>query len=91
MEPIPNKGYKIVLQRPVDREQTDSYNISVVCTDQGQPPLNATANMVVRVKDANDNAPKFTQDSYQRTMREGVKSREFVLQVLMIFCHVLRM
>ncbi|XP_005102136.1 protocadherin alpha-11 isoform X2 [Aplysia californica] len=81
MEPISNKGYKIGLQGEVDRESRDTYNLSVVCVDGGQPPLNATASFVVRIEDSNDNKPQFTQSRYSRTMQEGNKTKEFVLQV----------
>ncbi|KAK3788768.1 hypothetical protein RRG08_029217 [Elysia crispata] len=81
METIPNKGYQIVLQGVVDREVRASYNLTVVCLDQGSPPLNASASVTVKVEDANDNTPEFTQKTYQRTIREGRKNGEYVLQV----------
>lgn len=84
MEPVPNKGYKIVLQGTVDRETRDSYNLTVVCNDRGDPPLQASANFTVKIEDANDNAPEFTQKRYSRTIKEGKKNGEFVLQVLAI-------
>ncbi|GFS19396.1 protocadherin-11 X-linked [Elysia marginata] len=81
METIPNKGYQIVLQGKVDRETRASYNLTVVCADQGNPPLNASASVTVKVEDANDNTPEFTQKTYQRTIKEGRKNGEYVLQV----------
>ncbi|CAL1534498.1 unnamed protein product [Lymnaea stagnalis] len=81
MEPVENKGYKIVLQGTVDRETRDTYNLSVACVDKGDPPLNTTAYLTVKIQDANDNAPEFTQNRYSRTLLEGRKKNEFVLKV----------
>ncbi|GFO09372.1 protocadherin-11 x-linked [Plakobranchus ocellatus] len=81
MDPIPNKGYQIVLQGEVDRETRASYNLTVVCVDRGDPPLNASASVTVYIEDANDNTPEFSQQVYSRTITEGKKNGEFVLQV----------
>ena len=81
METIPNKGYQIVLQGKVDREERASYNVTVVCVDQGNPPLNGSASVTVKVEDTNDNTPVFSQRKYQRTIKEGRKNGEYVLQV----------
>ena len=42
-----------------DRERHEWYNFSVSATDNGQPPLAASARVVVHVRDVNDNAPHF--------------------------------
>lgn len=81
MEPVANKGYKIVLQGSIDRETVPAYNLSVECMDSGDPPLNTTIQFMVKVDDANDNAPEFTQQRYSRTISEGRKNGEFVLQI----------
>ncbi|RUS76654.1 hypothetical protein EGW08_015584 [Elysia chlorotica] len=81
METIPNKGYQIVLQGLVDREARETYNLTVVCVDQGNPPLNASASVTVNVQDANDNTPEFTQSFYQKKIKEGRKNGEYLLQV----------
>ncbi|CAG5123136.1 unnamed protein product [Candidula unifasciata] len=81
MEHVPSKGYSVQLQEPVDRETTPSYDLTITCTDSGNPPLNTSVNLLVRIEDANDNAPVFTQQRYSRTISEGQKNEEFVLQV----------
>ncbi|KAH9489783.1 Protocadherin-11 Y-linked [Bulinus truncatus] len=81
MEPVVNKGYKVVLQGPVDRETRDSYNLTVLCNDRGDPPYSIPAYFTVKIEDANDNAPEFTQKKYTRTIKEGKKNGEFLLQI----------
>ncbi|CAG5130595.1 unnamed protein product [Candidula unifasciata] len=79
--PVANKGYKIVLQSSVDREKVAFYNLNVTCEETGDQPLNNTISVRVNVEDANDNAPVCGQQRYSRTMSEGKKNGEYVLQV----------
>ncbi|XP_052829003.1 protocadherin beta-15 isoform X2 [Octopus bimaculoides] len=44
----------------LDREQNEVYKFGVFVKDNGIPPLNNTANIIVEVMDENDNAPYFT-------------------------------
>lgn len=81
MDHVANKGYSVVLQGAVDRETTPSYDLTVMCMDGGNPPLNTSVQITVQIEDANDNAPEFTQQRYTRTMSEGQKKDEFVVQV----------
>ncbi|KAK3607640.1 hypothetical protein CHS0354_010693 [Potamilus streckersoni] len=76
-----NQGYKVVVKSPLDRELKDSYNISVSCTDKGQPPLTSSVNVLVHVTDANDNAPKFEQTVYNAEVTEENQLGEKILQV----------
>ncbi|KAH7932447.1 hypothetical protein HPB52_024542 [Rhipicephalus sanguineus] len=45
--------------RPLDYEETPSYQLAVEARDGGEPPLSARAWLNVSVLDANDNAPVF--------------------------------
>ncbi|CAI9732417.1 protocadherin beta-2-like isoform X2 [Octopus vulgaris] len=44
----------------LDREQQEIYKFQVSVKDSGIPPLNNTANVIVKVMDENDNVPYFT-------------------------------
>ncbi|XP_014776984.1 protocadherin-18 [Octopus bimaculoides] len=44
----------------LDREKQESYKFKIFVKDNGTPPLNNTANVVVEILDQNDNAPYFT-------------------------------
>ncbi|XP_047190143.1 protocadherin alpha-4-like isoform X7 [Scophthalmus maximus] len=53
--------YSLVVDGPIDRETKTHYNVTIVATDEGTPPL-STANIVtVHVSDVNDNAPRFSE------------------------------
>ena len=56
--------YTIVTDGPLDRENTDSYTITVVAKDKGLPSLATSKFIKVHVSDENDNAPRFTQPVY---------------------------
>ncbi|KAL5012783.1 hypothetical protein ScPMuIL_011334 [Solemya velum] len=64
-------GYRIVLKSQLDRETEPSHNITVICQDSGSPSLSASASLLVKVSDVNDNKPKFTQNIYSTTLREN--------------------
>ncbi|KAL7403573.1 hypothetical protein ABVT39_002455 [Epinephelus coioides] len=48
----------------LDRETKAEYNLLVVAEDQGRPVRSATASLLVRVSDINDNVPKFSEAEY---------------------------
>ncbi|XP_036379708.1 protocadherin Fat 3-like [Megalops cyprinoides] len=55
---------------PLDREKTDRYRLNVTIYDLGQPQKSSWRLVNVNVEDANDNEPKFLQDSYSTTIPE---------------------
>ncbi|XP_061625933.1 protocadherin-10a isoform X4 [Phyllopteryx taeniolatus] len=63
--------YTIVTDGPLDRETTESYTITVVAKDKGQPALAASKSIKVHVSDDNDNAPRFTQVLYDVYVTEN--------------------
>uniref|UniRef100_G3S9X1 Cadherin domain-containing protein n=1 Tax=Gorilla gorilla gorilla TaxID=9595 RepID=G3S9X1_GORGO len=63
--------YTLETERPLDRESTAEYNITITVTDLGIPRLKTEHNTTVLVSDVNDNAPTFTQTSYTLFVREN--------------------
>ncbi|XP_075946976.1 protocadherin-10a [Anarhichas minor] len=63
--------YTIVTDGPLDRENTDSYTITVEAKDKGQPSLATSKSIKVHVSDENDNAPRFTQAVYDVYVTEN--------------------
>ncbi|XP_019744918.1 protocadherin-10a isoform X2 [Hippocampus comes] len=63
--------YTIVTDGPLDRETTESYTITVVAKDKGQPALATSKSIKVHVSDENDNAPRFTQVVYDVYVTEN--------------------
>ncbi|XP_072296133.1 protocadherin Fat 2 [Eucyclogobius newberryi] len=49
----------------LDREDKPEHSVEVMVSDNGVPPLRSTATVVIRVLDANDNRPKFTDKLFQ--------------------------
>ncbi|XP_051936094.1 protocadherin alpha-4-like isoform X14 [Hippocampus zosterae] len=53
--------YSLVVDGPLDRETIPVYNISIIATDEGIPPLSSTSIVNVRISDVNDNTPHFSE------------------------------
>ncbi|KAL2077342.1 hypothetical protein ACEWY4_026846 [Coilia grayii] len=56
--------YELVVAQPLDREKTPEYEITLVVTDSGTPPLSDNETITVHLLDVNDNAPHFPQSFY---------------------------
>lgn len=50
----------------------------ITATDNGIPPLQATATLLVTVVDANDNEPVFSKAAYEFKVEENQKAGAFV-------------
>lgn len=73
--------YLIYVDQVLDREERDSYDLRVMATDSGTPPLRAESSFTIQVMDVNDNPPLFDQQAYRQTIPEVVYPGSFVLQV----------
>ena len=62
-----------------DRETRDEYDIIVLATDGGNPPLNSSTVVRVTITDENDNAPQFDQSEYSVTFPENQPSFSSIL------------
>ncbi|XP_033488927.1 protocadherin-19 isoform X6 [Epinephelus lanceolatus] len=61
----------ILVDGRLDREQKDTYNLTIQAEDSGMPPLRATKSLVVKVTDENDNPPQFLKPHYQEMVMEN--------------------
>lgn len=75
------KEYKIIVFSTLDRELVDKHNVTIVCHDFGVPKLSSSSNFTVIVLDENDNAPKFTEDTYRSTLIENNDDGSTIVQV----------
>ncbi|XP_060248873.1 cadherin EGF LAG seven-pass G-type receptor 2 isoform X3 [Meriones unguiculatus] len=68
---------------PVDREEVESYKLTVEASDQGRDPgpRSSTAAVFLSVEDDNDNAPQFSEKRYVVQVREDVTPGAPVLRV----------
>uniref|UniRef100_UPI003AAB4904 protocadherin alpha-8-like n=1 Tax=Centroberyx gerrardi TaxID=166262 RepID=UPI003AAB4904 len=53
--------YSLVVDAPLDRENASHYDVTIIATDEGTPPLSNTSVITVHVSDVNDNAPRFSE------------------------------
>ena len=49
----------VTVSRPIDYETDETLTIVVAAGDDGQPPLSATATVVIDVQNENDESPVF--------------------------------
>ncbi|KAI5178815.1 Protocadherin Gamma-A11 [Manis pentadactyla] len=63
--------YKLLTNTVLDREQVQSYNITLTATDQGSPPLSTETHIALNVADDNDNPPTFAHSSYSAYIPEN--------------------
>lgn len=76
--------YLVIISLPLDREVQPNYTLSIVATDQGNPPLHASKTIYLKVTDCNDNAPEFEKEIYHANVMEVADPGTSVLQVAAI-------
>ncbi|XP_059846442.1 protocadherin-1-like isoform X2 [Hypanus sabinus] len=72
---------QLIVTGSLDREQRDTYDLTVRVVDGGQPPRSSTSVLRVTVLDINDNAPRFERYAYQGTVEENSPAGTSILQV----------
>ncbi|XP_041485949.1 cadherin-23-like [Lytechinus variegatus] len=66
----------------IDREsEAATYELLVMATDSGSPPLNGTTDVIITIEDVNDNDPLFLEDVYNATVAENAASGTEVANV----------
>ncbi|RWS16902.1 protocadherin Fat 4-like protein, partial [Dinothrombium tinctorium] len=65
----------------IDREFRETYNFEVTALDYGEPPLNTSAEVVIKVKDVNDEKPRFYTDPYLAHVPENLDPGHKVTQI----------
>lgn len=68
-------------QKKLDFEASPRLRLIIVAQAEGPSPLYGYATVWVDLLDQNDNAPRFTQDSYTSSVWEGNNKGTFVMQV----------
>ncbi|XP_041049384.1 protocadherin-10-like [Carcharodon carcharias] len=63
--------YGLLVRHSLDRENASKYDVTITCTDSGNPPLTSKKTIRVEVSDVNDNAPRFTQSLYTASIMEN--------------------
>ncbi|XP_028130157.2 cadherin-87A [Diabrotica virgifera virgifera] len=77
-----NNGTGIVqIKKKIDYEKLKILNFTIVAFDSGVPQLNATATVLVKVLNINDNDPIFTEKEYKAEIDENSPNGTFVVAV----------
>uniref|UniRef100_A0A3Q3BZV0 Cadherin domain-containing protein n=1 Tax=Haplochromis burtoni TaxID=8153 RepID=A0A3Q3BZV0_HAPBU len=71
LKPSFSNNYELITSGPLDRERSSEYNIEIKATDSGSPPLSSKKIIPVTITDVNDNAPVFTQKTYNVYLKEN--------------------
>ncbi|XP_054451773.1 protocadherin-23 [Pteronotus mesoamericanus] len=61
----------LCVEGPLDRESRDLYDLRLVATDAGSPPLSTEETLLLRIADLNDQPPLFSQEHYQASVSEA--------------------
>ncbi|XP_039601252.1 protocadherin-9 isoform X2 [Polypterus senegalus] len=62
----------LTASRVFDREEQERFLFTVTARDNGTPPLQSQAAVIVTVQDENDNSPKFTHNHFQFFVSENL-------------------
>jgi len=76
--------FALTTSATLDRETRDRYNVTVFCTDRGQPQMTSHRSLLIAVGDVNDNAPEFTRSLYIGELIENNYVGASVVQVTAI-------
>ncbi|XP_066572795.1 protocadherin-12 [Amia ocellicauda] len=71
LKKIHRDNYMIVTSAVLDRESKTEYNLTLIAEDHGTPRLTFIEHLTVHVLDENDNAPVFSKDLYEASIREN--------------------
>ncbi|XP_030878836.1 protocadherin-16-like [Leptonychotes weddellii] len=61
----------LCVEGPLDRESRDLYDLRLVATDAGSPPLSTEETLLLRVADLNDQPPLFSREHYLASVSEA--------------------
>ncbi|XP_055132166.1 protocadherin-23 isoform X2 [Symphalangus syndactylus] len=71
----------LCVEGPLDRESRDLYELLLVATDAGSPPLSTEETLLLRVADLNDQPPLFSQQHYKASVSEAAAPGTVVMWV----------
>ncbi|XP_035265751.1 protocadherin beta-16-like isoform X33 [Anguilla anguilla] len=73
--------YSLVTTGELDREVVSEYDITIIATDEGSPPLSSSKTVPLSISDVNDNPPVFNELSYSVYVAENNKPGSSVISV----------
>uniref|UniRef100_A0A8C5QSV8 Cadherin domain-containing protein n=1 Tax=Leptobrachium leishanense TaxID=445787 RepID=A0A8C5QSV8_9ANUR len=76
-----SKSPELVLEKPLDREIQNMYELILTAFDGGNPIKSGTAVVKIIITDGNDNFPIFSQEIYKVSVRENTPINTTILIV----------
>ncbi|TFK14679.1 sodium-driven chloride bicarbonate exchanger [Platysternon megacephalum] len=76
-----SKLLELVLQEPLDREQSALQQLVLTAVDGGSPARSGTAQISIRVMDTNDNSPVFDRSTYTVNLLENAAPGTLVVKL----------
>nr|XP_049604666.1 protocadherin alpha-7 isoform X11 [Syngnathus scovelli] len=77
-------SYSLVVGGPLDRESISHYNISIMASDEGNPPLSSTSVVYVHISDINDNTPHFSEPFINVYIKENSSPGAVIHRVIAV-------
>ncbi|XP_065173819.1 protocadherin-like wing polarity protein stan isoform X2 [Atheta coriaria] len=71
----------VTLVKPLDYETIRSYRLVIRAQDGGSPARSNTTQLLINVKDVNDNAPRFYTSLFQESVSESVSTGYSIVKV----------
>ncbi|KAK3610573.1 hypothetical protein CHS0354_009013 [Potamilus streckersoni] len=65
----------------LNRETKDMYNFVVIVKDKGDPPRSASTDIIIDIRDVNDNSPVFSQKVFYKSISEDLQLYQRVITV----------
>lgn len=75
------KQPQLIIKGALDREQRDSYELTLRVRDGGDPPRSSQAILRVMITDVNDNNPRFEKSVYEADLPENSSPGAPILQL----------
>nr|XP_014353071.1 PREDICTED: protocadherin-7 [Latimeria chalumnae] len=75
------KQPQLIVKGALDREQRDSYELTLRVRDGGDPPKSSQAILRVLITDVNDNSPRFEKSVYEADLAENSSPGTPILQL----------
>ncbi|XP_016101512.1 protocadherin-7-like isoform X2 [Sinocyclocheilus grahami] len=75
------KQPQLLIKGALDREQRDSYELTLRVRDGGDPPRSSQAILRVMITDVNDNTPRFEKSVYEADLPENSSPGAPILQL----------
>ncbi|XP_054721928.1 LOW QUALITY PROTEIN: fat-like cadherin-related tumor suppressor homolog [Uloborus diversus] len=75
-----NNG-RLLVDCPLDRERTSKYVLNISAFDLGKPQKSASTQLIVNIRDENDNVPTFEKSSYHFVIPENVENGTSVIRL----------